>query len=514
MGQSRVDVYSTSAVASVVPPKVEISLRGFKNLTTNTEPKPPYNISIIELEEQNLILQIPRGYCAKGHNLLLDLTFKNTKTLDELPFSSTCMVAKSEQVDARTEIVALKLLQYNKKDWNDCIWMLMSSQNEANSLLRMIKDSRPDLVIGEEETNQVRVYLRDSQILIADANAATRATVQKIFCELGVPAMNVFEAPSFVDAHAEIDRVKPHIIVADYRLGAASGLALIRKQRAVAEDSRGIFVLITENHSQTVVARAAEEDIDAYVIKPFSSGTFQKALISAAVDKLMPSPYQQAIETGKDLLEKKEFTQAEVAFAEALKLDPKPALAHYYLGEAKRRQKQYDLAEKSFKQGLELNKIHAKCLSGLYSTLADEKSFEAAYDVLKKILQYFPVSPEKLEEVLRLAIRIKRYEDIEKYYAVFNSIEEREEALVKYICAALIVCAKHYLQTANRSRALELLESAAKTCGAQVSILREVVRASIEFNLAKEAKEYLERFPQDKRGEEFEALAKEVAKIG
>ncbi|MFM9577942.1 hypothetical protein, partial [Streptomyces turgidiscabies] len=79
---------------------------------------------------------------------------------------------------------------------------------------------------------------------------------------------------------------------------------------------------------------AAEEDVDAYILKPFTAELVRKVISQAILKKLEPSKYLQTIEEGKNFLEDKHFPEAEEMFRKAIALDPTPTLALYYHGYA------------------------------------------------------------------------------------------------------------------------------------------------------------------------------------
>lgn len=342
-------------------------------------------------------------------------------------------------------------------------------------------------------------YLEGKRILIADDSAAARSGLYKVFAELGAKSSQINLVNSFKQAAEQITQTKPQIVIAEYELGRRCGLDLLQTQRLqMPEESKQmLFILVTGNTSQTAVARAAEEDIDAYILKPFTVETVRKTIMRAALMKISPPQYLVTIEEGKAALTEGQYAKAEELFTKAADLDPAPSLAHYYLGQAKFMQQVLGEAKGSYHRGLDYNKIHYKCMVGLYELLIKEKAHGEAYEVVKKISQYFPANPKRLGEVLRLAITNGKYEDVEKYYAVFCNIDERDETLIKYICAALVVCGKYYLSTKFKSRALELFQKAAATGTGRVKILREVVQTLVDFNLYKDAKDFLSKFPPE-----------------
>ena len=95
----------------------------------------------------------------------------------------------------------------------------------------------------------------------------------------------------------------------------------------------------------------------------------------------------------------------------------------------------------------------------------------------------------------------KSYDDIERYYQIFTSLDERNDEIIRYICAALVVVGKHYLDTGHRKRALELFNNAGITSAGRIKVLREIIVALVSKDLITEAEKYLKRFPADTQGE-------------
>ena len=351
-------------------------------------------------------------------------------------------------------------------------------------------------------------YIADKKILIADVSASSRAGLAKTMINLGAKATLITLAQSYAEAEQEMARIKPHVVLCDYNLGPRCGLDLLQEQRKQNPDSKNsLFVLVTGNTSQSAVAQAAEEDIDMFILKPYTIEVLRNSIIRGAISKIYPSDYVKTIEEGKKLLFAGKADESMVIFERAMKLDPKPSLACFYHGQASLMKQALEPAQKKYSEGLEFNKIHYKCLVGLFELLMTKKLYNEAYDTVKRIARYFPANPQRLNTVLRLAIMTKNYEDIERYYQAFIAMDERNEDLVRYVCAALVVCGKFYLQKNLASRALELFQKAGTTASGRVNILREIIMALLSFDLAKEAPEFLRRFPPDAQsGPDFLAL--------
>ena len=61
-------------------------------------------------------------------------------------------------------------------------------------------------------------YISDKKILIADPGATTRANLASTLFKLGAKTTNIALAGKIADAHTEMDRIKPHVVIADYQI--------------------------------------------------------------------------------------------------------------------------------------------------------------------------------------------------------------------------------------------------------------------------------------------------------
>lgn len=341
-------------------------------------------------------------------------------------------------------------------------------------------------------------YIDEKKLLIVDCNASSRAGLAKTFIDLGAKTSNVILASSFAEGKQEITKQKPFVVVADYELGKSCGLDLLQTHRKEFPESKDcLFILVTGNTSQAAVARAAEEDVDAFILKPYTIDILRQTIMKTALAKVQPSNYTKTIEEGKTLLATGNVDGAMEKFREAIKLDQKPSLACFYLGQAELVKQAIEQAENNYKEGLVHNKIHYKCMVGLFDLMMQRKMHKEAYDVVKRISRYFPANPQRLASVLRLAVMTQSYEDIERYYQTFCNIDQRDDSLIKYVCAALVVCGKYYLQTKVPSRALELFQKAAITASGRTKILREIITSLAAYDFEKEGQEFLKRFPPE-----------------
>jgi CheY-like chemotaxis protein len=352
---------------------------------------------------------------------------------------------------------------------------------------------------AEQKPEDMRKYLDREKVMIVDPGATSRATMFKAFTELGALPGNVNLVDSYQNALAESSFSKTRIIVAEYDLGKRSGLELLQEMRVKFAKEKGkfVFLIVTSNTSQTAVAQAAEEDVDAYILKPFTAEVVRKTLARAIESKLKPSPYILMIEEGKLCLDKMEFDKALERFEKATKLDDTPTLAYYYSGHAKALKQAVAEAKTDFQRGLAYNNVHFKCMAGLFDLLMQERDFAQAYDVVRRMARFFPANPRRLVDVLKLAVINRKFDDIEEYYNMFVAIDDRDDILIRHVVTSLIICGKHYLENDAKARALELFQKASATGTGRVNFLKEIVQILLDHKLPAEAQGFLKKFPPE-----------------
>jgi two-component system chemotaxis response regulator CheY len=353
----------------------------------------------------------------------------------------------------------------------------------------------------EEMQKAFATYVTDRRILVADPSSGSRTSVVRILRELGAKASNLTTSPSFDGAIADLDSMKPNIVITDYNLGKQGGLRLMQRLRKHYPNPRDtLFILVTSNCRESSIAEAAEEDVDGYILKPFSVEIFRDNFLKAAYAKINPSSYQLQIQEGKAALLAQNAEKAEIFFETALTLVERPILAHYYHGQSCVMSKKYPRAEKSYLQGLALNELHYRCLRGMLELHVLRGETSQAYPIARMIVEHYPISPGLLGQVLRLAVKTGGFEDIDDYYLVYTHLDERSPELVKVMGAALIVAGRFHLGKRHLPRAVELFKRALITTARGPGTFREIVNALLKANQPGLANQFLKEYPPADRG--------------
>ena len=355
-------------------------------------------------------------------------------------------------------------------------------------------------MISESAAELVREYLKEEKVLVVEPSATFSQTVISVLHDIGAPHESVFYAKRYEDAMQIIEKVKPKILLTEYFVGAKFGLALIDRQAEIYDDSTKLALLLTHNGSASAVAEAAEEHVDAYILKPFSMGELRERLTSVFFRKISPSEYVRRIREGKRLLKAKEFEKAAEEFSSAKYLDAKPALAHYYLGYTSYLQNKFLEAVSEFKKGLAFQPLHYKCLLGEFDSLFEQKKYKEAYQLVPTIKDNFPISPQRLGSIFISAVFSYNLQDVTTFYELFSRLDHRPPQLSRIFSAALLTAGKFFVKSNHLEKANECFAMGVSVAGPDVAYIDSVIRELLKLGAARLALGFLSKFPRDQFG--------------
>jgi len=343
-------------------------------------------------------------------------------------------------------------------------------------------------------------FLSTRKILIVDSNGPARAGMARMLVGLGAKSKNLTLVADYEVAREIMHAQPPEVIVTEYNINKGNGLDLANEFNKTRIAEQTLFVMITSNSSQSIVSEAAEENVDIYVLKPYTMNYLLERLTRAIKDKSHPSPYSKAINDGKRYLTDAKLDEALHEFNRAIPLNPVPCLAYYYRAQVEIEQVMLDLAEQSLRAGLSFNEVHYKCLTGLFDLLLERNKSKEAYSIVQQ-LSAFPLNPKRLSKVIELAVKTANYRDIEKYYDAFKEIEFRDDEVIKHICAALVVSGRMLFQKGDLYRAADLLKKASVSAAGRPNILLEIVVTLVLNDFIPDAEQTIKRFPPDTQTE-------------
>ena len=301
------------------------------------------------------------------------------------------------------------------------------------------------------------------------------------------PLLTVILVSKYEEALRRIEELKPRILITEYDIDGQKGLALVEQQQRYHDDESRISIVISRNSSDSVIAEAAEEQVDCFLLKPFSTDDFRKKLMAVVASKIRPSEYLVKIKEGRMALNVKDYEKAREAFNEAKKLHEKPSLACFYLGDSYRLLNELPPALAEFQEGLGYNPLHYKCLIGEFEIWVESKDYSKAYELIAPLIKNFPLVPKRLTQVFIVAVFSMKFENLVEYYEHYTKLDQRSPELIKIASAAFYTGGKWYVQRKDLKQALELFDKALTIASRDLSLLEQIINEYLKVGAAQEA---------------------------
>lgn len=362
---------------------------------------------------------------------------------------------------------------------------------------------------ASKENKPIVDYFKSKKCLVVDPSGIIRTTFKKLMVGLGMNSSNIYLTESFFDAQENILKERPNFIFTNYKVHDpnkaehALGIDLLKYHIDVQPNRLDAgFFLTTDENSMSVASIALDHEVDGLFARPFTIETLQTAVLQSIETKVNPPKYSKEIEDGKAKFFTKNFRDAMEIFTKAKSLNEKPTLACYYLGMIERAEARTESAETHFTEGLKFDPFHYKSLRIMAEICFQDKRHEEAYQYHTRIVEKYPVSPDRIPELTRLSIINKKYQDIINYCEIFSSIFDGggNDMLRTYISAGLAICGKFLLNFKSDKNGVKILEQAAKLSGGKKEIMESTISSLIEANLEQEAERFLTTYSTDKTG--------------
>ncbi len=249
------------------------------------------------------------------------------------------------------------------------------------------------------------------KFLVADDMANMRKTLRSMLKMLGYD--HITEADDGDTALARIKQAQHDFIIADWNMPRMPGVELLREIRDEPMLRDMPFIMITAEVDDGQIVRAAEEDVDGYIIKPFVAETLDRKINAVLDKKASPPPVEVHLKVGYAYMENGMLNEAMREFERARELKPKSAriplaMAQIYEGMGDHRK-----AEELFNVAVSYNPRFVKG----YHTLADFQmrmgNEAAAMTALKAATDLSPNNPDRQVEFGKLLIKAGRPEEAE-----------------------------------------------------------------------------------------------------
>jgi len=229
---------------------------------------------------------------------------------------------------------------------------------------------------------------------------------------------NYYEASNGKEAWATLNSEGSEIdfIISDWNMPKMNGTELLNMIRSSKKWRNIPFLMITAETNQSIVAEAAENDVDAYLTKPFVTATLElkiKELLNQAAN---PSPLTQLLKKAEELGEQGMLDQAIECVTLAVKSNPRSSRPLRELGRLYFKKGLTDQALRCFHRASEQNRLDIPSLQYLGQIYLKMGDSEKAITYFTKALDLSPRNAERAFKVASLLLSRKQFPEAEKIF--------------------------------------------------------------------------------------------------
>ncbi len=336
-------------------------------------------------------------------------------------------------------------------------------------------------------------FFDNQTCLIVEPSQAFLSSIQSCISSLDMPSLKVMVAKKWEDALNFVRTEKPKMLITETDVSGHLGLELIEIQQQIFGDNERVAIVISHDSSDSMIAEAAEEQVDVFLLKPFSTDQFRQKLIASLEKKITPTPYMATIREAKEKQAQKDYDSAISLLNKAKLMIDKPSLACAYLGSIYRLKDDRKSALSEFRRGRTFHSMHYQCIIGEFEVLMDEKDYAKAYELIPVISKNFPLTPKRLGQVFIASVCAHRFENLGEHFQLFSNLEKRSPELVKVASMALIAGGKYFLSQKNLFKAADLFEKALAVASREFTYVQNIANELLGVGAREEAKSVIQK---------------------
>lgn len=94
---------------------------------------------VLEVEDQGMVLSLPKASSAAGHQFTIDMTARKGKDGTPVHFSTTAKVIDVKREDG-ADFTVIRLVQFDQSSWDQFLWLFRERQEEILDYFMRVKD--------------------------------------------------------------------------------------------------------------------------------------------------------------------------------------------------------------------------------------------------------------------------------------------------------------------------------------------------------------------------------------
>lgn len=203
-------------------------------------------------------------------------------------------------------------------------------------------------------------------------------------------------------------------IICDYNMPYMSGTELLGLIRSTKKWRDIPFLMVTAEANMDIVAEAAEQDVDAYMTKPFVTATLEQKVMELLGQLNNPSPFNQLLLQARTLDEKGDLDGAIAAATEAAKLNDRSSKPYRELGRLFGKKSDLKKAQLCFEKAVELNRLDVSSYHALGQIYYRQGKMDMAMENFNRAMEISPRHADRAMNFAKLLIKKKQIVEAEK----------------------------------------------------------------------------------------------------
>lgn len=205
-------------------------------------------------------------------------------------------------------------------------------------------------------------------------------------------------------------------IISDWNMPKMNGTELLSMIRSSKKWRNIPFLMITAETNQSIVAEAAENDVDAYLTKPFVTATLELKIKELLNQVANPSPLTQLLKKAEEFSEQGMLDQAIECISMAVRSTPRSSRPLRELGRLYLKKGLTDKALLCFLRASEQNRLDIPSLQYLGQIYLKMGDYEKSITYFTKALDLSPRNADRAFKVASLLLERKQLPEAEKIF--------------------------------------------------------------------------------------------------
>ena len=305
--------------------------------------------------------------------------------------------------------------------------------------------------------------------LVVDDEASMRKTISTMLGKLGFTSVMTAEDGKRA---MELIKLSPvDMVITDVNMPEMSGIELFKTVREDKKYDEMIFMFVTAEATRQIVARAAEEGGEGYIIKPFVMGTLEDKIARALEKKFKPGSAEASLKDFASAMAKKDFQRAENALEKAAAIAPEAAKVIHNFGMLHLAKGDVERAIEFFKEAIAKNPMYVKSYNALGEIYENMGDFESAIKYYERAREISPANTERLLALSKLFYKTGERERAE------GILKDAVSDMREDVAESAHLMGEMYLAKNDTEKAIDMLKKAYRQNPSDISIMESLAEA-------------------------------------